>query len=300
MLRAASIIKRKRNINFQKAIDKTNESYLYWQDRERIINLICSYAEAYSEDTYDKIIVLEHKQEQRFKLIEYISRFSDKYITKVYQKFYNLNNKLTNYQKALFLTLTVDPKNFHSIKQEYKELQHAFNKLNSYLKKKYNLKQYIKVVEFTKSDIPHLHILYLHDDFIDIDKIRQLWQKYGIGIMVNIQLVQRRYVIENDKAYLNGVLSYILKYIVKSIGKDTNKELDPAKQGYRSLCIKWALQSRTFSISKAVSLILKGNKTNSNCIGQWVYCCSIPKQLLGTDLSYDAIRSIIMQFMGGG
>ena len=291
--------RRKRNINFQKAIELTKTPYLYWQDREAIINRICSYAEDYAIDTTDKVIVLEHKYRNEFKFIEYVSRFSDKYVKRIYEKFNKLNDKLKEYQKALFLTLTIDPKNFNSIKQEYKQLQHAFNKLNTYLKKTYKLTKYIKVVEFTKSDIPHLHILYLHDDYIDIDKVRQLWQKYGIGIMVNIQLVQRKYVIEGKESYLNGVLSYILKYIVKSIGRDPKQSID-LKESRRSLCIKWALQSRTFSISKAVvSLIIRGNKTNSN--QEWVYVCSIPASLLAqSDLTYDSVRSIIMQFMGGG
>ena len=136
--------------------------------------------------------------------------------------------------------------------------------------------------------------MFLSDEWIDINKIRELWQKYGIGTMVNIQLVKRKFIINGKDVELESVVKYIFKYIYKTFNDKDNNRYNT------TLCLKWALMARAFSISKAVSLIIRGNKTNSN--QEWVYVCSIPASLLAqsSDLTYDSVRSIIMQFMGGG
>src|SRR5207249_11042722 len=42
------------------------------------------------------------------------------------------------------------------------------------------------VVEYTKHGWPHLHVILLWRDLIDVHAIRQLWQKYGIGNIVSL------------------------------------------------------------------------------------------------------------------
>jgi|GEM_PF-1787992 len=287
--------KRKKNINLILAENEISRSYINWRDRDIIINKVITYAERYKEDVQDKVIVLEHVSENKYKLLDYISRFSDKYVKKVEAKFKKLEKKVNDYSKALFITLTVDPKNFFNMKSEYMTLQQGFNKLNTYIKKTYGIKEYVKVLEFTESNLPHLHVLYMSDIFIDIEKIRELWKKYGIGIMVNIQLVQKKIIVDKNNVEIKGVLDYILKYVKKTIVSSEGKIQDRLN---RSICIKWALHARTFSISQKLVSLINRNRLTQTEPKRWIYLCSLPKLLLeGEELSYDTIRAIIFEYI---
>jgi hypothetical protein len=139
----------------------------------------------------------------------------------------------------------------------------------------------------------------MSDVWIDINKIRELWKKYQIGIMVNIQLVNKKIVINKNNVEVKSVLDYILKYVRKTI-VSSNKEDRSIDRLNRSLCIKWALHARTFSISHAlVSLINVKRNRLTQTAKEWIYLCSIPKLLLEGvgELSYESIRAIVFQYI---
>jgi hypothetical protein len=59
----------------------------------------------------------------------------------------------------LKIELTVDPKAFFRLYDEYVFIGKAWNKLRSWLLRRYGKFEYLKVLEATKKGRPHLHIL---------------------------------------------------------------------------------------------------------------------------------------------
>jgi hypothetical protein len=142
------------------------------------------------------------------------------------------------------LTLTVDIKNFISVERyvardwraehdearcALKALKRAWNRLRSWLLYRWAQTQehgvepraawerpttfpFFWVLEFTANGWPHLHVLVLRRDrvsFEDLQTIRRLWEKYGIGKSVDLQNKNWRW--KGPRA-LSG---YLGKYLTK-------------------------------------------------------------------------------------
>jgi len=73
---------------------------------------------------------------------------------------------------------------------------------------------YFWVVEYTKRGWPHLHVILLWRDRITRDHLgamRQLWEKYGMGISVDLR--NHNWVRNNPL----GLATYLAKYLGKSL-----------------------------------------------------------------------------------
>jgi hypothetical protein len=252
------------NKHFQSAINLVhNFSYFKYEALDECYSRLKLYADEYYYDTYDKIILLEceyHPDEPLIKIM-YVSRFSDLYIKRINARLYRLYNNLKQYKEALFLTLTVDPNNFNNPKQMYKALSQAWNKLATILRKK-GITRYIKTVEYTASHIPHLHIMMFHNDWIDVNWIRELWQKYGIANILRLEYIKTTYKINDKETKAIYPISYIWKYITKSYEPNDDDNDDKAKKDITKIW-QWALRCRAFSISKELVSSIN-DKTNSN------------------------------------
>ncbi len=144
-----------------------------------------------------------------------------------------------------FLTLTVDPKKFISTDRyergdwqarpdearlAFQRLKRAWNRLHSWLRYRWVRTQeghvgprakwegaartfpFLWVLEFTGNGWPHLHLIVLWREQIpwpDLETIRRLWDKYGIGRSVDLQ--NKNWQWEGPQAL--GI--YLAKYLTK-------------------------------------------------------------------------------------
>jgi hypothetical protein len=253
---------RKYNKNFTKAIELVKTfNYMHYEQLEECYNKLNAYAINYDQEVHDSIIIIGCLIHKEIIKIPYIQRFSDKYILKLNAKLANLRRYATRFKHGLFLTLTVDPNRYVNPKVMYKNLSRGFNVLMTNLRKKYGIKYYIKTLEFTSSNLPHLHIMLFHETYIPIQWVRTLWDKYNLGTIMRIEYVHTTYkIIKDDNTVIPYYpLDYIFKYITKHYEP---KQQDEGKFS-KTRVWQWALRARAYSISKALVSLIQF-KTNSN------------------------------------
>jgi hypothetical protein len=310
---------RRLNKHFQSAITLVdNFSYLNYQDLDLCYNRLKIYANEYAYEVQDKIIILQcmYHPDEIIK-IPYITRFSDKYCKKINGKLYRIKEVTQIFKKGLFLTLTINPNNFSNPSIMKETLSKAWNRLATLLKKKYGINLWIKTIEFTDSHIPHLHIMFFHDTWLDVNWLRGLWKKYGAGDIIRLEFIDTKYDIEDEEIKAYYPIDYIWKYIIKAY-KEYNNEIEDSK-AIKTKIWQWALRCRAFSVSEElVSLI--NRKTNSNfgltttylklliLLGRkdiidvlrdkhyFIYITSIPMNLADEITDSNSLRRILLTF----
>jgi hypothetical protein len=104
-----------------------------------------------------------------------------------------------------FVTLTLDPSLLREGEDATKHLQCSFNKLRTYLRRKFGeAPVYIRVVEFTQRGLPHYHIL--TDRYIEQEWISRTWAGLGGGRIVWIR-----------RARIQQIARYLAKYLTKEL-----------------------------------------------------------------------------------
>lgn len=147
----------------------------------------------------------------------------------------NLRSKMRMLDLMLWdlkIELTVDPKRFFRLIDEFNFIVRAWNKLRSWLKKRYGSFEFLRVLEVQKSGRPHLHILLSGIKWISHQELSDVWSKYGAGEVVYLKSVYGR---SNLKA-----TAYVLKYV--------NKTLSNVDKKYSALL--FASNKRVFGLSR--------------------------------------------------
>ncbi len=197
-----------------------------------IPNLFSAWFNDYGKDKHARLQNIEEPDQYLF--IRMYCRFMKEYREMLKAKF----GWLYFVRFTKFLSFTVDPKRFFHLHAEFEALNKGWHKIASWLRKRYGKFFYVRVLELQKSGRPHLHVLAVLPDWIDYDKMQELWdKKYDIGIECKFKS------IEQDKQ-VNG-LSYILKYVSKTM---TNLK-DSTENVYSALL--FASNKRLFSIGDA-------------------------------------------------
>jgi len=202
----------------------------------------------YLKDIEDKVILLYNKHEDKLLKLKYRTRFNDE--SKLYERIALFNSLFENasykFKNAVFLTLTLDPKNFFNLYQASKEVSKALNRFLSYLKRKFKQKiSYINVFEFQRNGLIHLHLVLFGFKWLLPQKVlSKIWQKYGMGKIVYI------YKLVNDgvgfcwaknrpqKAKENYIDDYLSKYLKKSFYE------------IKELALFWLTNKRFFTYSR--------------------------------------------------
>jgi hypothetical protein len=128
-----------------------------------------------------------------------------------------IQDNAQHFKLRRFLTLTLDPKKLPEGVDAVEHLRTSFNKLRTYLRRKFGEKiSYICVLEFQKPKennpgLPHLHILV--DRYIEQSWIKQAWSTLGGGEHVDIRFVD-----------LHRVSRYLSKYLTKEMLMDAPKK----------------------------------------------------------------------------
>lgn len=172
--------------------------------------------------------------ENRHVFIRCVNRFSKKYKKRLRRKLRLLDFMVWD----LKIELTIDPKKFFRLYDEFVFINRAWNKLRSWLRYRFGDFEFLRVLEVTKKGRPHLHVLISGIKRIPQAELSEIWAKYGGGVVVWIKKVYNR---NNVK-----VCRYVLKYV--------NKTLNFEDKAFSALL--FASNRRLFGLSKGCQNII--------------------------------------------
>ena len=189
------------------------------------LNLLDLYFENWRSGYHKKYVHLERNQTHVF--IKQYSRFDEDY-----RAFLRRKLKLLNFMVwDLKIELTIDPKKCMRYWDEFYLLQKGWNRLNSWLRRRFGEFEYFKVLEITKVGRPHFHVLISGIKWISQEKLSELWSSYGCGEIVYVKKVFRR---NNLK-----MCAYVMKYVNKTLRNEDR----------RFSAVLFASNKRLFSMS---------------------------------------------------
>jgi len=190
--------------------------------------------ENWRESCREKYIHLSKGEKHLF--IKSFSRFDLDYRYALKKKLKMLDFMLWD----LKIELTIDPKRFFRLYDEFLFINKAWNKLHSWLHKKFGEFEHLKVLEITKAGRPHLHVLISGIKWVDQRELSDIWASYGCGEIVYIKRIWGR-----DSLKMGA---YVLKYV--------NKTLKNEDKVYSALL--FASNRRLFSLSRGCQNMLNG------------------------------------------
>lgn len=272
--------------------------------------LVSDLFEAYLEDTDRRVILLRSVDTGEFLKLPYSHRFRPNRLKAQLAK-YDLaweQAESRGYKQAVFLTLTTDPSKHASLADAYRNIGPAWNRFMSWLAKRLGFRPpYILVFEFTKSGLPHIHvILFGVSRIADKRKITQIWARTGqgrINFLYSLRYSRGRWLKAKNargskqgppkaegptfvdaKAYLRKYLSKAFRAFVYFSGpapeRDFWRQEAPVQTDYENwenlvqLALFWASGKRFFTTS--VSLRVKLPKRPS--LGIWEFVGSFDRE----------------------
>ena len=222
----------------------------------------------YLEDTGHRVILLLDECGGSTLWIGYKHRFTKSGIRRLLRRFNSVFNKANKFTYGVWLTLTVDPKKYNNIIEMRYELQKAWNRFMSWLRKRLGFRPpYIRIIEFTKSGLVHYHVVLLGVRRIGDKKtvVTPELERIGFG-KVNFMytIVNRngkwipKKLLEAMKKNVDGaglpsnLKSYLKKYLVKAFNDLDLESMSVNIDQVNPLTLYWGLNSRFFTYSKAV------------------------------------------------
>jgi hypothetical protein len=219
-------------------------------------DILVTYFENWMEKYHDKFIRLQ--KDERWIFIRCINRFTEPYRNKLKKR----ARKLRKFRFDLKIELTLDPKKFFTLKDEFDFLPPAWNKLRSWFIKRYGKMEYLRILEIQKKGRPHLHILFsFYDDdsasyfksFSREDKYHKRFMAFYNDLKAEWGKIGGGHIwVKPVKGNLK-LVNYVLKYV--------NKTLDPSALKDRTYCaLLFASNKRLFSISKGFQVFAGKNQ----------------------------------------
>jgi hypothetical protein len=199
--------------------------------------LIPSFTSWYNIYESGRFVALS--KDDKWIFIRCFIRFFKVYKRKLWNRMYFLGNVPFQFK----LELTVDPKKFEYLHEEYDFINVGWAKLRAWLYKRYGHFEFLKILEVHRSGRPHLHILLVFNSKpkkIPIKDISEIWQKYGGGKNCWIRKLENSF----------DALLYVLKYVNKSL-KTTDKVYS---------AVLFASNKRLFSMSRKLQSITRRDK----------------------------------------
>jgi hypothetical protein len=184
------------------------------------------YFDRWRESYFKKYVHLVKGKEHLF--IKQYSRFDDDYRLFLKRRLRLLNFMVWN----LKIELTIDPKKTMRYSDGFFLLKKGWNRLNSWLKRRYGDFDYFMVLEIQKSGRPHLHVLLSGVKWVDHAELSNVWSSYGCGEIVYLKRVDSENSIKMS--------SYVLKYV--------NKTLNQSDKAFSA--VLFASNKRLFSMSR--------------------------------------------------
>jgi hypothetical protein len=239
-----------------------------WGQKDHIEQL----AKDYDQSVRGRSLVFHKKGTNEIWQKDYMTRFHSEYYP-MHRRRIRDSIARQKIDTALFLTLTLDPKNFDSLAAAKEGVTHGWHKLQAAmlqaLKRGTMAREawgetaaiegwdgrYYLAVEFQSQEgnwTPHLHIVLVGCTFVSQAWVHSLWtEKWRVGAIVNME---RAYGNRSKAAW------YATKYMTKGESSFTHRSL------------LWSLNARAFTHSQG---ILDDSMTNFNSFGgQWEYIAS--------------------------
>ena len=203
---------------------------------QRKLGNLENYFEAWWNSYHRKYVHLSRENTHVF--IKQYSRFDNDYRQFLRRKLRMLDFMLWD----LKIELTIDPKKCMQYSHEFYLLQKGWNRLNSWLRRRFGDFAYFKVMEITKSGRPHFHVLLSGIKWIEQSTLSDLWDSYGCGKIVYIKRVDSRNNVKMS--------AYVMKYV--------NKTLNEADRRYSA--VLFASNKRLFSMSLGCQNMVNAGK----------------------------------------
>ena len=253
---------------FIQASTLTHHLISSWEnDLPKIKDQLTTLAYEYVEDVSNKVILLEDPSFRKtgfgiFLAIPYITRFDERYIKRIRKKFKRLAKSLSFIRgRHTFLTVTFDPRNMLTLQQVREDFSKAITRLLDLIKKKFNFLGYVKCFEFTDSGLIHAHILLVNVRFIHPGWLTNTLNRLSLGKIKHIK--------EFKGNVIHG-FNYFLKYFRKQF------DFSNHDGGFSiSLILSWALNLRTYSLSRSLVDLSNRCRISSRTKG-WVYFGCLP------------------------
>ena len=221
------------------------------------------FFEEYLDDVNSKIIVLKSVEEGSYLLLPYRHRFKPARLKLLKRKYEEVWSKLeANHKIGIFLTLTVDPKDYDSLLEIAREVPKAFNRLKAWIRKRLKFNPpHVAVYEFQDNGRLHLHVILFGVSRI-ADKKTELTpelERIGFGKISYIYKIVKkggRWAWTKGRprdANLNPK-DYLMKYLVKAIRMPKMPEVitfpkPELKVDDLKLAMYWATGKRFFTYS---------------------------------------------------
>jgi len=158
------------------------------------------------EGKKEQAILLKDSQDN-WMLKPYRTRYSKDYVRDVKKRILGLD-----VSEGVLLTLTTDPAKFLNIWEATASCWQSWNRLHASITKELGHVEYVAVLEFTKSLLPHLHIIFIGRKWImKKQKLSDLWDKTQAKIVD----IQRIGTLSKNSGRNMDIKSYLLKYLNK-------------------------------------------------------------------------------------
>jgi len=250
---------RRRHDLWQYANALVGRTDLFWNERDDVKSEVVRCFQEYVKDVSDKVLVLHNEREEGGEVVvlPYKTRVDADYVREMRSRLSPL--KKIKSDRAVMMTLTTNPSRWGSLAAAYHGLLYNFHRLMTWLVKRYGSPlQYLVVPEFTKSGIPHLHVVVLGVTYlVPQAEISEAWSRYGQGSIVDVRRC--------GLGFRNSsVFHYVLKYVQKSWDL---KGDEPANLFH--VAALWALGGRSFNCSRGLLEVKARVKLGFVYLGSW-------------------------------
>jgi len=255
----------------QKFVSRFVESL---EDIAKYEDEVLKCANDYLEDIDNKVIVLQHKEVERIKVLPYRTRFDPDYGDKVLAKINQLKIALNRLNaRSTFLTLTFDPKALTSLYDYKLVFGRNLSKLMLNIRRKYGYRYSITVLELQKNGNLHAHILLIGVPYIPLKWLKKQLKALGFG---------SEHIKELRGSAMDAI-GYGLKYFKKALVNDSlvynDGSDDVDQQIFRLKALLWALDLRQIRLSHSCLEVLAWGNIRLIHPTSWIFVGTYPKYL---------------------
>lgn len=221
------------------------------------LRLVELHFQHWLEHYHNRFVHLSNGEREIF--LKSINRFTEDYRRSLKARMH----RLKDIDWAIKIEITLDPKRFMGLYDEFVYLPKLWNTINRWLERTYGDHEFLRIMEITKKGRPHLHILLAFHD--------PKWQKYfrSMSRRDKNKRFQAFYGELKDVSERNNggfvwvkpihgeirIVNYVMKYVNKSINFEGITKEDVQNHVYGALL--FATNRRLFSVSHGLRAFSK-------------------------------------------
>lgn len=226
------------------------------------LRLVVTHFQHWLDRYHDTHVYLSNGEKDLF--LKSINRFTADYRQSLKRRMH----RMRDIDWSVKIELTLDPKKFMGLYDQFIFLPRLWNVINTWLKRTFGKFEFLRIMEITKKGRPHLHILLAFYD--------PKWQKYFKAMSRRDK--QRRFQafygeLRAVSTRNNGghiwvkpiqgkirLVNYVMKYVNKSISVRNVSEANYQDRVYGALL--FATNRRLFSVSRGLRIFAKPKKAS--------------------------------------